>query len=165
MNVIINVGNYESAVNLLNQIKKREHIPFDIRITNTHFVNLNKLVGKTLFKKDSLYINSKTLWEIMQTNIGYGSHNYHGLSPEDVIIALRNITRPSIVFSTKNNRIAIITIKNSHFNQPIMIVIEIGASLRGNVNANVYKIVTMYPKSNSDKYLSKLSKECLLYKK
>ena len=86
MNVILNVGNYESSIEVLKRIKENEYVPFDIRITNTHLVNLNKLVGKTLFRKDSLYISSKTLWEIMQTKIGYGSHNYHALLPEDIVM-------------------------------------------------------------------------------
>ena len=61
MNVTLNVGNYVNAINLLNRIKDNNYVPFDIRITNTHIVNLNKLIGKTIFRKDSLYVNSKTL--------------------------------------------------------------------------------------------------------
>lgn len=164
MNLIINVGNIESAKENINKIKDNNYAPFDIRITNTHIVNLNKKIGKTIFRKDALYINSNTLCEIMHEGVGHGTHNYHGLTANDIICSLQNISNPSLVFKSKFNRLAILTITLSHFDEPILIVIELGAPLRGKINANIYKIVTMYPKSNIDAFIDKTNKGDIIYK-
>ena len=163
MKPVINVGNRELSTTIIAQIKENNYVPFDIRITNSHITNLNKLTGRTLFRKDALYINSKTLWEIMQEGVGHGTHNYHGLSPEDIVLALEELDKPSVVINAKQNRLAIVTVSLSHFNEPLMIVIETGASLRGIINANVYKIVTIYPKSDMENYLKQMNRKDILY--
>lgn len=41
---------------------------------------------------------------------------------------------------------------------PIVVIVETGSSLTLNRNANINKIVTLYPKKKLDTYLSKISK-------
>ena len=53
----------------------------------------------------------------------------------------------------------------SSFNEPLMVIIELNSGLIVNKNANINKIVTMYPKSNLDEYLNKLDEKDILYKK
>ena len=163
MNVFINIGNKETAIELLNQFKEKDYVPFDVRIMNTHITNLNVLVGKTIFRKDSLYINSHTLWELMQPLGKKGNHNYHDLTPEDIEDALSNIDNPYCIFLTKNSRYAIITTTLTHVNQPMFVVIEVGSDLLNKKNANIYKIVTMYPKSDFGETIAKLDPKNILY--
>ena len=165
MNLSINLGNQESALAILNQIKENDYVPFDVKITNSHITSLNGLSGQKIFRKDTLYINSRTLWEIMQELGGAGSHNYHGLTPNDIFIGLRSLNKPSAVIRVKNNRYAIISVELSHFNEPLMIVIETGAELRGKIHANVNKIVTIYPKSDFDEYIKKIDEKEIVYQK
>lgn len=164
MNRELNIGNHKSALEVLHYIKDNYFSSQDLRITNSHITDINKLAGRKIFHKDVLYISSKTIWELMQDRPGHGSHNYHSLSPEDLLLAFQSLKRPKVIFEAKAKRYAIITIELSHFNEPFMVIIEIGAPIYGKINANVYKIVTIYPKSNSDKYIENLDKKTIVYK-
>ena len=58
----------------------------------------------------------------------------------------------------------IINIRNKKsINEPFLVVIEIGAELIDKQNANINKIVTIYPKSNIDKYLQGIKDKDVLY--
>ncbi len=92
-----------------------------------------------------------------------GSHNYHDLSPVDIYSALNNICDPYCVFRVKHERYAIIPVYISSFNEPLMIVIEKGAELINKQNANINKIITIYPKSDVDDYLERLNECDILY--
>ena len=163
MNKIINVGNCESALEVLRTIKENEYVPFDIRITNSHINMINELTGRKIFKNNSLYIESYTLWEIMQPLGGKGNHNYHELTEDDIYNALYSIRNPRSVFVAKEGRFAIISSELSHFNLPMLIVIEVGVSTKEKINANINKIVTIYPKDNIEKIIEKMDKSKLLY--
>ena len=164
-NVILNISNEESSIELLKQLRDKDYVPFDVEITNSHITELNELTGKKLFAKSSLYINSKTLYDIMQSEGKSENHNYHGLTPEDVYMSLISIKDPKCVFITKFERYAIVSIELSHFDYPLMMVVEKDAGLLLNVNANINKIITIYPKDHIDEYIAKLDERVLLYKK
>ena len=163
MHRILNIGNKKYAINDLHTYKSNEYVPFDIKITNAHIKDINELTGINLFCKDSLYINSRTLWEIMQPIGGKGNHNYHGLTEDDVYLALESIHNPYAIISSKNNRYSIISIGVSHFNEQLIVVIEKNASLITNAKANVNKVVTIYPKDNIKSYIKAKKKKELLY--
>ena len=163
MNKIINIGNKKYTLNDLSVYKSNEYVPFDIKIINTHMKKLNYLVGFNIFTKDLLYINSKTLWEIMQPIGGRGNHNFHGLTEEDVYLALESIQNPYAVMASKNDRYSIISIEASHFGKQLIVVIEKNASLIQNINAKVNKVVTIYPKDNIDRYINGKNQINVLY--
>ena len=94
-----------------------------------------------------------------------GSHNFHELTPEDIYYALNNVLDPECIIKVKNERYAIIPTYISSFDEPLMIVNEIKTGLIENKNANINKIVTIYPKSNLNDYLEKLDEKEILYKK
>ena len=94
-----------------------------------------------------------------------GSHNYHELMPEDIFNALNNLLDPQCVIKVKNERYAVIPAYISSFNEPLMVITELNSGLIINKNANVNKIVTIYPKSNLSDYLEKLDEKEILYKK
>ena len=93
------------------------------------------------------------------------SHNYHELMPEDIFNALNNLLDPQCVIKVKNEIYAVIPAYISSFNEPLMVIIELNSGLIINKNANVNKIVTIYPKSNLSDYLEKLDEKEILYKK
>ena len=162
---IINLGNKTFALLVLEELKENDYVPFDVEITNSNIKELNELTGKKLFSKSSLYINSKTLYDIMQPEGKSDNHNFHGLTPEDVYMSMVSIKDPKCVFITKYERYAIVSIELSHFDYPLMVVIEKGAGFLLNVNANINKIITIYPKDHIDEYIEKIDERLLLYKK
>lgn len=81
-------------------------------------LEINKLIDKQLFYKNDLFINSETLWELTQPIGESGKHNYHELTPEDIVDSLNSITNPYALFETKHSRYAIVTTTLSHYNEP-----------------------------------------------
>ena len=147
MNLIINLGNKESSLSILERIKNNDYVPFDIKITNSHTMNLDALIGKKIFTKDNLYLDSRTLWEIMQPVGGKGRHNYHGLTSEDIYESLSSINEPDLILFNSNNRYSLVTTYISHFGEPVLIIVEVKSGLIKNQNARINKIITMFPKS------------------
>ena len=164
MNKIINIK-LNKAIKEIREFRDKLFSQCDIRFTNVHMKKLNKIINVDLFSKNDLYINSTTLFELMQPIGNAGSHNYHELTPEDILNALNSIIDPLAVFSVKYERYAVVPVYNSSFNEPLMVVIETNAPLLNRQNANINKIVTIYPKSGFDKYLESIKNEDMLYKK
>ena len=165
MKTIINVKEKESAIENVDVFRKKKYENKDIRFINVNLLEINKLLDKQIFYKNDLYINSETLWELMQDVGDGGKHNYHGLTAEDIVDALNSIADPYALFETKFSRYAIITITISHFREPLMAIIEVGAGLYLDINVNINKIVTMYPKRNVDIMLNGLDKKDILFVK
>ena len=162
MNTVINIKN-DDALDIITKFKDKEYVMCDIRFENVHMKRVNALIKYELFSKNDLFANSTTLWELMQPQGEQESHNYHGLTPLDILDALNNIISPYCIFKTKQNRISIILSCLSHFGEPLMAVVEIGASLIEDEKANINKLVTMYPKSNIDKLVGLIDPKRLLY--
>ena len=165
MKTIINIKEKESAIENVDVFRKKKYENKDIRFSNTDLKKLNEKIRLNLFNKNDLFISSETLWELMQDEGGSGSHNYHGLTAEDIVTALNSITDPFAIIDNKTNRYAIITTTLSHFDEPLMIVIEIGSGLVINKNANINKIVTMYPRSDVETMIEKIIGKKIYYKK
>ena len=79
---IINLGNQESSLKVLTDIKNKQYVPFDVRITNSHITSLNSVIGKRVFRKDTLYIGYDTLWELMQPIGKKNEYQYRLLRPK-----------------------------------------------------------------------------------
>jgi len=164
MNKIINIKTKKS-IDEIAEFKNKEFSPCDIKFTNVHLKQLNEVINFKLFDKNDLYVSSTTLYELMQPIGNCGSHNYHNLTPEDIFNAINSLLHPLAVFSVKYERYAVVPIFNSSFSEPLMVVIEKGAPLLNRQNAKINKIVTIYPKSDLDKYLEGLKQQDVLYKK
>ena len=162
MNKIINIKN-KKAINEINIFKEKKYSLIDVKFENVHLRDLNKLLPFDLFDKNDLFINSVTLWELMQPQGNAGAHNYHNLTPKDIYDALNLIINPYAIFRVKNERYAVVPVFISSFNEPLMVVIETGSELINKQNANVNKIVTMYPKSDIDNYLEGFKEKDILY--
>ena len=165
MNKTINIQNKKEAIKALIQYKEREYVLVDIKIENVHLKRLNTLTSSNLFDKNDLYVNSISLNEIMSPDTGEGSHHHHGLTPEEIIDTLANITDPYCVIKTKYSRFAIVSTTISHFEEPLMVIIEVGAGLELKEKANINKLITIYPKSDIDKTIEHTDPRDVLYKK
>ena len=161
----INISNKEFALSILGQLRDKDYVAFDVEITNSHIKELNELIGRNLFTKSSLYISSTTLHELMKPVGGKGQHNYHELTPDDIYMSLASIKNPKYVFESKYGRYAIISIELSHFDCPLMMIVEKDAPLKTDNKAKINKIITIYPKTQIDEYIAKVDERKLLYKK
>ena len=163
MNRIINIQNKKEAVESLNDYKNKKYVLADVRFTNVHLREVNKLLEYDIFSKNDLYINTISLWELMQPIGDKGGHNYHDLSPEDIVDALSSITEPYCILKTEISQYAILSTTISHFGEPLMIIIEVGAGLDKNINANINKLVTMFPKGDIERTIKNMNIKNLLY--
>ncbi len=164
MNKIINIRSKKS-IDDIAEFKDNDFAPCDIKFTNVHLKDLNKILKKDLFSKNDLYVNSTTLHDLMQSKGKSDSHNYHDLMPEDIFKAINSLLDPECIILVKKERYAVIPTYVSSLNEPLMVIIELNSGLIINKKANINKIVTIYPKSNLEKYLEKLDEKEILYKK
>ena len=141
----INLGNQKSALEVIETVQKNDYVPFDIKIHNSHITELNKTIGKTIFRKDALYISSRTLWEIMQPVGGKGKHHFHGLTPYNVLDSLIKMKYSRDIIPSYDGRYLIITVSFVYEKVPLAIVIDPKGTLNGKRGNNVAKIVTIYP--------------------
>ena len=142
----INIGNYESAIKVLTVIKENDYVPFDIRITNSHLTRLNKVIGFKLFRKDALYVNSRTLWEIMQPLGGKGKHHYHNLYPDEIFDILLNFNKSNLIIPTHDSRFLVVVISSKcQTKVKYAVIIEPNGTLSGTKGVNVTRIITIYP--------------------
>ena len=165
MQRIINIRN-ENAIKEIANFKEKRFSMTDIKFQNVHLKKINELVRLNVFLKNDLFINSSTLWELMQPVGLTGSHNHHGLTPEDVLSALLGLSNPFGVFIAKNGRYLIVPVMTSSFNMPLLVVIETRSDLVNDKNAKANKIVTIYPSSKLKELLKQIkSKDVLFIKK
>ena len=151
----INLGNKKESLNALSKFKNKDYSPTDIELFNVHMKKLNSALGFTLFYKNSLYLTSKLLWEAMQPVGNIGTHNYHGLEVEEIYNALISISKATKVYKTHDDRYLIVTNVVAKCGDPIIAVIKVGSSLADIRDANINKLVTIYPKRNLELYLKR----------
>ena len=146
----------------ISAFKDKEY-QFDIRLDNVHLKSINDLTRIDIFSKNDLYVGGETLWTAMQPKGENRHHNYHDLTPEDIVNALRNITKPYCVLKNNEGRISIISSIKSHLGVPLHLVIEIGASLKVDNQANINKLVTLFPLSKIDSFIKNIGINSVYY--
>ena len=142
---IVNVGNQDSAIKVLTEIKENNYVPFDVRITNSHITDLNSILGKKVFRKDALYVGSDTLCEIMQPIGNKGEHNYHGLTPQNIFDALATMKLSKEIDVSYDNRYLIVTLATVFDDINLVIIVTPKGYLKTNPKAVVNRIITIYP--------------------
>lgn len=145
MKVTINLANKDSSIEQLKLFKDKKYAPFYLNIINSHIKELNKVVGRNIFKKDAVYINSLTLWEIMQPVGGQGSHHYHGLTPDEVYGALSKMQYSKNVIPTYDDRYVVITdvVVNEYLK--LIVIISSETDIISEDLKNIVAIITIYP--------------------
>lgn len=164
MLTVINIKS-KKAIKEIALFRAKNYALHDIRIKNIELKRINDYLNFRLFYKNDLFINSATLWELMQPLGKSGSHNYHNLTPTDIYYFLLNINSPSLVYRERFNRIVVASDQPYSSNERLIMIIEVNASLIVNKNANIYKIVTIYPKSDLEKTIQKLKPSAILLNK
>jgi len=145
MNKYINIANKNESLYTLNYFRDNRCSPFFVRISNLHIKDLNKVLGRNVFKKDAVYINSETLWDIMQPIGGKGSHHHHGLTPEDVYNSLSRLRYSKQVKLSYDNRVVAITdvIVNDYLR--LFVVVSPNTSAVTENLISIISVVTIYP--------------------
>ena len=161
MNTIINIYS-KKAKTYIKEFKEKEY-QIDVRFKNVHLLSLNEIIGFHLFIKNDLFVGGKTLYDLMQPEKGKDQHNFHGLIPEDILEALKNIKTPYSIFESDDGRISIVSSIISHFGHPLAVIIELNAGLKGNTEANVNKLVTMFPVGDIEEFMSKKTVKEIYY--
>lgn len=158
MKDVINIY-HKKAAEFISAFKTKQLSNLDIKLENVHLKRLNSISSYNIFSHSDLYVASSTLYELMQPQGKKGSHNYHELTPDDIIEGLRSLQKPKAIVETQSKRIIIITVCFSHFELPLMFVIERNTELTANVHKKVNKLITAYPKDEIDKYIDKSFKK------
>ena len=159
MNKEINLAKTELAVEQLKQIKYKKPINQDVKFKNVHLLKINKNTRTKIFLKDDLYANTGKLYKIMNEPGFTGQYDYHGISPEEVINILSTIHFSKDVYESYYGRFVILSGVRVIDNLPALVIIETGASLINDRNANINKLVSIYPKDKVDNYLNKFKKK------
>lgn len=141
----INLAEREESIKAINIIKDEKRNPRFIRVLNTHIKELNRVIGRNVFKKDAVYINSETLWEIMQPVGGEGIHHHHGLTPEDVYNSLSRLRYSKQVMPSYDNRVVAVTdvIVNDYLR--LFVVISPKTSVVTENLLSIVSVVTIFP--------------------
>ena len=142
----INLSNKIESIEALNIFKSRKGNSRYIRIINSNIKELNKVIGRKVFKKDTVFIRSSTLWEIMQPVGGRGEHHYHGLAPEDVYNALSRLQYSKQVTISNDDRFVVITDVEISKKIFLIVVIKANSYLFKLDMKKVVVIITIYPK-------------------
>ena len=141
----INLGNKKESIEALSTFKEKKGISRYIRIINSNIKDLNKVIGRNVFKKDALYINSLSLWEIMQPLGAKGKHHYHGLTPEQVYDALSRLQYSKEVYTSYEDRYIVIT--DVFVTEEVRLVVIVTPNetlIKENID-NVIVIISIYP--------------------
>ncbi len=158
----INIQNKKEANASLQMLKEKQY-NCDIKFTNVHLRKLNKLIKANLFLKNDMFVETGTLWDLMQPLGDSRKHHFHELTPQDILETLQNIIAPYCVLENEEGRIEILSSINSHFGVPLIVVIELNSGLKNKQSANVNKMVTMFPKRNAELYISKFKIDKVYY--
>jgi len=57
----INLGNKKEAIKAFETFKAKDYVPFDIELLNSHLKSINDNLNINVFRKNSIFITSKTL--------------------------------------------------------------------------------------------------------
>ena len=165
MNKRINIGDKEKAINDICQFSQKSYQAVDIEFFNVHLKELNETCGKKIFDKNNLYVRSSTLWELMQPEGSKKTHNFHGLSAENIYEAIKGCLDPFSIFASHDSRIVVITLVENVREEKLQLIIELHASLENDRSANINKLVSIYPKKNVENELKKIDAKDVLFMK
>ena len=144
METTINIAKRKEAIKILKEYKNNLYQNTIVEINNIRLKSINKFFKSKIITRSNCFIESKTLWEIMQPIGDKNSHNYHGLNEEMVFNALDSLSNPIDVKPSYYRRFLIITIA----------VEEHGHNLGAIIEPNIYnitldktinKIITIHP--------------------
>ena len=146
MNHYLNLANKDTCIALLEEIRDNDYVPFYLRITNSHIKDLNAVIGRNVFRKDAVYVNSQSLWEIMQPVGGEGGHHYHGLTPEQVYNALSRMRYSKEIRLSHDGRYIVTTDISHSTNVFLVVILDPDGYLKTEMIEKIIVVVSIYPK-------------------
>lgn len=156
---VINLGTPLRAVEIIDVLGKKRLANADVRFQNVRLKRINELADRHIFLKNDLFMDATGLWDLMQADDGAlgRRHHYHGLSPESIVKALSSLQNPELVaFEYNTYRHIVVTL--SVDGRAMLAVIETNAPLRGDRDARINKLVTLYEKDGCNEYLRRVEK-------
>ena len=165
MNKRINIGDKEKAIDDIRQFGQKSYQAVDIEFFNVHLKELNDVCGKKIFDKNNLYVRSSTLWELMQPEGKAGKHHFHGIDAEVIYESIKGILEPYCIYDSYDSRFVIATLCKNQRDENYILVIEKHASLSNDRDANINKLITLYPKKNIENIISNLTTDKIWYLK
>ena len=153
----INVGVLSRAIESIESLGQKRMDSADIRFQNVHLRRINELANRVLFAKNDLYVDASGLWDLMQSDKDEKGvrHHHHGLSSSSIARALSCLHDPELVaFDARSFRYLVVTLSDK--GKALLAIIETNAPLRGNRNARINKLVTIYEKDEYPSYATRL---------
>ena len=147
----INITDQEETFDLLFKLKEKKCYDLEVRFKNVDLIKLNKLVKGKPFRKNDLYVNATTLFEIMQPLGSQGRHHYHDLKPEEIHNVLITLQNSKKVIPSIDDRYVVLTTVIASCGHPLIAIIDTHSPLMNDRNANINKLVTLYPKDIEEK--------------
>lgn len=144
METKINISNKKEAIAIIKTYKEKLYSNKIIEIENIRLKNINKFLKNKVIRRSNCFIESKTLWEIMQPIGKKDSHNYHGFTEEIIFDVLNSISKPIDVKPSYYGRFLIVTIAIEQHGH------NIGAIIEPNIynitlDKTINKIITIHP--------------------
>ncbi len=162
MDNLINIVNKQKATRSLNSYAERDHGHIDVRFRNVHLCLLNETIGRTIFRKNDLYADASTLYELMMPIGGRGSHHYHGLKPTQIIQTLSNLKKADCIIHSEKERILLGVYLETGIDKCMVVIIDPEATVKTDFQAKVCKLITMYEYSEFSKHLKNIPKEDII---
>lgn len=150
----INISLEEHSIEQLQKLKEKIYNDLDIKFVNVKLKLLNKKL-KNSFKKNDLFVSAKTLYELMQPTGDRGTHNYHGLTPNEIYRAIKNLNESKYLFKSLDNRYILVTLEIAECGDQIIAIVDTEAPLHLNDDAKINKLVTIYPKRNCENFIKR----------
>lgn len=157
---VINIGDKKESVKFLNEIKEK-WVDAEYKVTNLCLTRLNKYCKTNIFRQEIAFINHSTLIDTMKATGGRGRHNYHGLTPTEIVEALSSLKAQKNVYSSKKNNGDVIIVSSiiAECGYPIIVIIELNACLKNTNITTINKIKSVYPKRNFVSFIKSLNKK------
>ena len=154
---IINIGDRTSAINFLSNLENNKS-QNEYKIINLGLTKLNRVCKGKLFRQEAAYVDYSTLKDAMTEVGGKGHHNYHGLTPSEIVDSLRSVKNSGKVYESKNNQDTCIIVSSiiAECGCPIIVIIALNNTLYGEKNLKINKIASLYPKRNLESFLTNL---------
>ena len=165
MDAVINVGNKPEAIRRLNHYAERDRGHFDVLFRNVHLCLLNETIGRTIFRKNDLYVDASTLYELMMPVWGQGSHHYHGLKPTQIIYALSNLKKANCIIRSGKGRILLGILLETWRDKYMVVIIDPEATIKTDFRTKVCKLITMYEYSAFSKHLENLPETDIIFRR
>ena len=143
---LINLVRKDKSIEFLRNCQEKDLSPMEVRFHDVHLLDINKTLGRNIFCKDDLFANTGTLYDAMQPVGTKNHHNTHGLTPEEIYNSLKSLSKSKEIYPTHDFRYIVVSDVVASCGYQIVAVIEIGSALSNNMDANINKLATIYPK-------------------